>query len=176
MTCIVGLEQNGIVYIGADSAAVAGYTINPVVHPKVGRNGNVLIGYTTSFRMGQLLQYKLTVPKQSKSMDDIVYMVGPFMDAVRECLKESGYLTVNNNYETGGTFLVGYKGALYHISSDLSITRSANGFDACGCGEAFALGALSVAIGRPKDKILLALEAASKFSTGVCGPFVVESI
>ena len=59
MTCIVGLEHDGKVYMGGDSAAVGGMDVYPSRIPKVFQAGRYLIGYTTSFRMGQLLQYGL---------------------------------------------------------------------------------------------------------------------
>lgn len=55
MTCVVGLVDKGTVYIGVDSAAVQGWTRRKSRVAKVFHRGPFLIGYTTSFRMGQLL-------------------------------------------------------------------------------------------------------------------------
>ena len=63
MTCIVGVVDNGKVYMGGDSAGVGGLCIETRKQPKVFRNGDFLIGYTDSFRMGQLLQYKMSPPR-----------------------------------------------------------------------------------------------------------------
>lgn len=51
MTCIVGLEHNGRVYIGADSAGVSGWDLTVRADKKVFRNGSFLFGFTDSFRM-----------------------------------------------------------------------------------------------------------------------------
>jgi len=59
MTCIVGIAQEGKVWIGADSAAVSGQDIRATALRKVFRRGQFLIGYTSSFRMGQLPQFHL---------------------------------------------------------------------------------------------------------------------
>lgn len=59
MTCIIGLENKGKVYMGADSASSNGYSINVSGNPKLFRSGPFLIGFTSSWRMGQLLQHQL---------------------------------------------------------------------------------------------------------------------
>ena len=59
MTCIVGLVHEGVVYIGGDSAGVGGMSLTVRADEKVFQNGEFLMGFTTSFRMGQLLRYSL---------------------------------------------------------------------------------------------------------------------
>jgi hypothetical protein len=117
MTCIVGIVENGKVYIGADSASVDAdsYEVRKTKLPKVFKRGNFLIGYTTSFRMGQLLQHSLYVREQNLDEEDIEYMVLGFIEAVRKLFKDAGYSLIKENQESGGNFLVGYKGHLYHI-------------------------------------------------------------
>ncbi len=54
MTAIVGLVHNATVYIGGDSAGVSGYSMTVRADSKVFTIGPYLMGFTTSFRMGQL--------------------------------------------------------------------------------------------------------------------------
>lgn len=177
MTCIVGLEHKGSVYIGGDSAAVAGWTIKPVTEPKVFRNGNVLIGYTSSFRMGQILQYDLHLLPDEENQDDQRYLVTKFIPSVRECLKNGGYTKIDNNQESGGWFLVGYHGKLFKVCADFQITRTSLGFDAVGAGEDFALGALArMKITNPKDAITKALEISAFLCGAVRPPYYVEKL
>ena len=61
MTCVIGLEHKGEVYIGADSAATSGWAVSATRLPKVFLVNEFLIGYAGSFRMGQLLQHKLQI-------------------------------------------------------------------------------------------------------------------
>lgn len=177
MTCIVGMIDKGHVFIGADSAAVAGWTRRKTQLRKVFRRGPFLIGYTTSFRMGQLLEHQLEVPKQSDKESDMSFMVNRFIEATRGLLKERGFTKIESNNESGGEFLVGYRGRLYSIASDFQVGEMAEGFDAVGSGSDFALGAMT-ALGHltPKRRIIRALEIASEYNMGVCGPFVVKSI
>ncbi len=174
MTCIAGVARNGRVWIGADSAAVAGNYLSRVTRlPKVFRVGAFLIGYTSSFRMGQLLEYSLSVRPQEQE-SNLAYMVGVFVEAVRKCLKDGGYSTVESNKEKGGQFLVGYKGHLYFIDSDFQCNEAAEQLDACGCAEELALGALAALWNlEPVERIRQSLQIAAHFSGAVRGPFTV---
>lgn len=175
MTCIIGLVDKGNVYIGGDSAGVAGLAISIRADEKVFVNGPFIMGFTTSFRMGQLLRYKFDPPKQTvKEEDDVEYMVATFIDAVRKCFSDNGF----GDKSTGGTFLVGYKSRLYTINSDFQVGIPADTFDAVGSGSDLALGAMYAAKSlEPVKRIKLALEAASIFNAGVAPPFrIVKQI
>jgi ATP-dependent protease HslVU (ClpYQ) peptidase subunit len=142
MTCIVGLEHHGRVYIGGDSAGIAGTGLCVRADAKVFRNGPFLIGFTTSFRMGQLLQFKLKPPPHPADVDTFEFLVGTFVDTVRSCLKSGGFARRKEEQEIAGAFLVGYRGRLYTIDSDYQVGQSADRFGAAGAGAQLALGAL----------------------------------
>jgi ATP-dependent protease HslVU (ClpYQ) peptidase subunit len=176
MTCVVGMIKNDRVYIGADSAAAtSGWTVRASALQKVFRHGSFLIGYTTSFRMGQILQYEVDYPEAE--VYDETYMVTRFVPAVREKLKNLGYTKIDNNQEEGGDFLVGVAGQLFLVSSDFQVNHFLDGMAAVGCGAEYALGALLVRrsfVGHdPETSIRVALETAAYFSGGVIGPFTV---
>ena len=177
MTCVVGLVQKGTVYIGVDAAAVSGWTRRETRLPKVFRRGPFLIGYTTSFRMGQLLEHHLVVPQQNGEESEMEFMVKRFVEAVRPLLKEKGFTKIESNTEHGGQFLVGYRGHLYTVDSDFQVGEMADRFDAIGSGAEFALGALK-ALERlpPVARVKHALRIACHFNMGVCAPFVVRSL
>jgi len=173
MTCIVAVELEGKVYMGGDSAAASGWDIHVIDFKKVFRNGEFLIGYTTSFRMGQLLEHELTVPKQ-ETESDIHYMITKFVPAIRELFKTAGFTKIDSNKEEGGLFLVGYKGKVYRVDSDFQILRHTGGLYAIGCGYAYALGSLMTNVSsNTEQKIITALEVTGIFSNGVCAPYYV---
>lgn len=58
LTCIVGMTHKGKVYIGADSLGSNGFTQSIRKESKVFKNGEFLIGCTSSFRMIDLLKWK----------------------------------------------------------------------------------------------------------------------
>ncbi len=175
MTCIVGLIEDGTVYMGGDSAGVAGYGLTVRADEKVFVKGDFVMGFTSSFRMGQLLRYSLKPPKYHPDVDTSEYMVVDFVNAARECLKTGGYAQKDKEVEVGGTFLVGFNGKLFKVESDYQVGIPMQFFDACGCGDDIALGAMfSNAHLSPEDRILQALEAAEQFSAGVRRPFIVK--
>lgn len=167
MTCI----------IGGDSAGAGGLNITIRKDSKVFRTGKFIIGHTSSFRMGQLLRFKLTVPEQPPEQDDYEFMCTHFIDAVRKCLKDGGYTTVKNETEEIGTFLVGYNGRLYEIDDDLQVGESCDNYGSVGCGSSYAKGALNMLHEMfnysPEETIRKALATAGKFSGGVRPPFVI---
>lgn len=182
MTCIVGLERDGDVWIGGDSAGVSGLDVNVRSDEKVffveNKQQKMLMGFTSSFRMGQLLRYGLTLPKQHKGVDDDKYLIIDFIDAVRDLYKDKGYLTKENEEESGGTFLLGYKNKLYFVDSDFQVGKPAEKYDAVGCGKFYALGVLHVLTKNCPDldpEIILkrALDAAATHSGGVLAPYTI---
>lgn len=182
MTCIVGYVENGTVFIGGDSAGVAGLDITIRQDTKVFKVGEFLIGYTSSFRMGQLLRFNLKLPEHREDKKDVYeYMCTDFIDAVRKCLKDGGYARKNNEEERGGVFLVGYKGRLFQIEGDYQVGESLVNYNAAGCGDSYAKGALYATRENShdvdsKEKVLIALNAAAEHSAGVAAPFSVLSI
>lgn len=173
MTCIVGIEHEGVVYLGGDSAGVAGYQTHRRQDEKVFVNDGVVMGFTTSFRMGQLLRYAFTPPEQSSKKDDMAYLVTDFIDAVRSTFETKGFLAKEDERESGGTFMLGYHGKLYVVYGDFQVGRTHEGYAACGCGEDLALGSLHSTRGNPDPvwRLRTALEAAEHFSAGVSAPF-----
>ncbi|WP_075595101.1 Ntn hydrolase family protein [Novacetimonas hansenii] len=180
MTCVAAIAIKGEVHMMGDSAGVAGLDLSLRTDRKVFRVGTVIMGFTSSFRMGQLLQYNLSVPRYHPDMDLFAYMVTAFIPAVRDCLKSGGYTRIDNNEEHGGCFLVGIKGRLFQVQSDFQVGESHYPFDAVGCGAPYALGALSVLIDdesrTPEQALSCALLRAERFSAGVRRPFHYETL
>lgn len=170
MTCIVGAVSGGVVTLGGDSAGTAGWDRTLRRDPKVFRVGEFVLGFTSSFRMGQLLQHKLKPPEITGDL--FAYMVTDFVDCVREVFESGGFLKKKNEEESGGIFLVGVRGRLFKVDSDFQVGESLDGYEACGCGEAYALGVLHVtARWDLPNRLELALAAAAHHSAGVSAPF-----
>ena len=173
MTCIVGLVHEEVVYIGGDSAGVGGLSLTVRADEKVFQNGEFLMGFTTSFRMGQLLRYSLEPPRRHPDDEINQFMVVTFTNAVRECLKAGGYASKKDEVESGGTFLVGYAGHLFTVDSDYQVGIPEDGYAAVGSGQDIARGALFATQGQatPRSRVLTALRSAERFNAGVRGPF-----
>lgn len=177
MTCIVGLIDNNKVYIGGDSCGSCSngdrWTRRDT---KVFKVSEFTIGFTESFRMGQVLRFKFkppTPPRDSKKLYE--YMVTKFVDELRKTFKNAGYgSTGKDDGDAGGTFLVGIRNRLFKIEGNYQVAETADSFDSIGCGYPFALGSLESTGGdKPLRRILQALRVAAKFNGAVTGPFRV---
>jgi ATP-dependent protease HslVU (ClpYQ) peptidase subunit len=112
-------------------------------------------------------------------MDLSRFMCTTFIDAIRDCLKSGGYAKKDSERESGGTFLIGYRGHLFQIADDYQVAEVVYGYDAVGCGSQIALGASHATepFGMdPQKRVLAALKAAAEFSNGVRGPFHIERL
>lgn len=178
MTCIVGIEHENGVLIGGDSAGTAGWQKTIRADQKVFTVGPYTMGFTSSFRMGQLLRYRLNPP--TPGTDDLYdldrFIANTFIETVRQTLKDGGYTTINNNQEEGGEFLLGIAGTLYTIGSDFQFGRNTAGYAAAGCGDDLALGSLHTTAQydlTPHERAQHALEAAAELSGSVAPPFTI---
>lgn len=183
MTCIIGLlnKQNNTVVVGGDSAGSYESHVLLRKDVKVFRNGEFIIGGAGSFRMIQLLRYKFKPPKVP-SGDMYKYMCTSFIDAVKKCFSENGFMKkTTGGTDKGGVFIVAYRDKLYQIESDFQVAELTMDYTAIGIGEKFALGALYALY--PNDKltkielVTAALECAANFSGAVSGPFeILETV
>lgn len=121
--------------------------------------------------MGQILRFHVQAP--AIKGDEYAWAVRDFIPVVRAAFKEHGYAKVENAREEGGTFLLAVRDRLFAVHDDFQVAETDWDFDACGCGWAYALGALHVLgkAGTPRSRVTKALQAAARFSNGVGGTF-----
>lgn len=184
MTVIAAwVDEDRKVWIGGDSAGVSNWELDIAARPKVFALGEMVIGYTSSFRMGQALEFRLPAPTVVPETIDALdrYMAVEFSDAVRTVLRDIGYLKAENGRESTGVFIVGVRGQLYNADDDLHVRRTRNRFMAVGCGGVAASGALhAFAASRQCDAdgslvVNAALNAAEALCIGCRGPFTIIS-
>ena len=176
MTCIVGLKHKDKLYMGADSLGANTWQCYEYDAPKVFHNGPVLVGYTSSFRMGQILQHGFDPPEVDWENIE-KYMAVDFSNAIRKAFKDSGWLLKEDERESGGTYLVGIGTRLFKAQDEFSFVEPSCGYIAVGSGGEVAMGSLySTAESDldPEQRVLMALGAAQKFTPFVREPFVVE--
>jgi len=173
MTCIVAVAHEGKVWMGGDSAGVDGSNYNLIARKdkKVCINGEYIIGFTSSFRMGDLLKWSFKPPKPPKKEDKLEkFMTTNFIDVVSKLFFVKGYEKNDAGQKSAGTF--GVRGLIFNIADDYQVGMNNYNFDACGCGQQVALGSLFTSEHlKPEDRVLKALEAATAFSAGVRGPY-----
>jgi hypothetical protein len=179
LTVIAGLiAADGSIIMGGDCAGVAGLDMALVAEPKVFTNGHFLIGFTSSFRMGDILRYAdLPVYREDEDGGSHRFMVKKFIPAVRTLFKDSGYMSVEHQREQGGTFLVGFCGHLFAIWDDLQVASSTYDTLAIGRGGQVALGAMIAmrvsGVALDESLVEVALKASQRVIAGVRSPFVI---
>lgn len=182
MTCIIGLKHKKKVYIGGDSCAVGGYETRVFSNKKVfyiGNNNNrMLIGYSGSFRMGQIIQYHVQPSEITLPIEK--YLVRKFIPVLRKTLEKHKWLkqeSGSDNINDDGQFLVGLKGQVFCIYEDFQVHSVSDNILTLGSGSSYALGAmLALADVPPKKRILTALEISGQLTTSVCAPYYVDTI
>lgn len=189
MTCIVGLIDNGKIWMGGDSASTAGLSSGIIKDEKVFKIDDFLIGMTGYPRGAQLVRYKKWLPKyredEHKSIKEFICTI--FVDALMKLFKDNGYSRISNNEEeTNDQYLIGFKGELFIIESNYQVMQYETKYLSIGCGAPYAKGSLFSMLGikslgeneeyTPGSLIEEALKAAEYFNAGVRGPFVIENI
>lgn len=180
MTAIVAIADGPVVLMGADSAHVSGWDLTLDTAPKVFMAGPFLIGLSGYPRMSQIIRYRFQPPEPGPGADLRAFMCTTFADALREALKDAGWAKKDNERESaeGSTFLAAISGRIFKVWENYQVGERTDGFDACGCGEDYALGALFATEGMdrsPRWRLNVALAAAASGSAGVRSPFVIIS-
>lgn len=139
MTCILAYVDNeSVVHMVGDSAGtdVRQHSRVDLSSKKIFKHGDMLMGYTTSFRMGQLLENCLEIPERSEGLTDYQYLVKQFVPALRKLYTGEGYMLATE--KDGGTFIIGWHGQLYEIADDFAVLHSSNCFTSVGSGTPYA--------------------------------------
>lgn len=172
MSTVIGIVQDGKVYMGSDSYATTedGVKRNLNRIKKMFTNGRYLIGFIGSVRVGQSLMPHVFTPP-----DEIMH----FPDAMVTQLGEKGCLATDQDSQTcaqQSNFLIATpEGELYEVLADFQI-NDIDDYTAIGSGSHFAYGSLYTTrrMKDPKKRLRIALETAAFFDTSTGPPFVIE--
>lgn len=172
MTCVVALRHDGVIYMGCDSAGVGGYSRSNRLDPKIYRVGEMLIGFTTSFRMGQLLGYSLTLPRPTwRRPSSTPCAIASRPAAGRRKTRTWSAAAISSSPT---------RAASSRSKGDYQVAENAEPYNAVGCGFDLALGSLftsgRVANASARERVEEALQAAAAFSAGVYPPFRIEEL
>lgn len=198
MTCIVAYKGKNSLFIGGDRQGSAGHYISDRKKAKVFkkdfkreialdqdnsllRTDKMVMGYTTSFRMGDILEHIFEPPNLPTNMDEEKYMVKLFVPALIKCFADNQWLTKINEVSRGGVFIVGFNRRLFIIEGDFQVSEEESNYIAVGCGADLAKGAFSAIeeIDPPltiEERIKIALKASAKHSAYVGDAYDVIGI
>lgn len=176
MTVIVGFLSDKKMYIGGDRFGSNGHNGKVVNRPKVFKKGSMLLGYTGSFRFGQIVEKHFDLPEDTRK-DPYDYMILDFVPAIRKVLEDNKYVKVDEQYGAE-PMICCYRGLIYKFQSGWSVLEYTD-YKAVGSGAESAEGAMSAIIDldlKPKDKVYRALRSASDNIVSVSDPFDIISL
>lgn len=175
MTCIVALKgDDNRVYLGGDSLDEDHRGVVSVRKDKKIFKLNAMgIGFTTSWRMGQIIRHHASGLDPYTDEDEYDIVASVFVEQIRDLFDQYGWKTIENGIEYGGVFLIAYRGRIFHVDDDFSVGEPELEYWSVGSGSRFALGSLhttSTLSMNPKERVIRAIEAASCFSSSCGGP------
>lgn len=168
MTCIVGLVDNGKVYMGSDRGMSDKRFIASSLTPKIRKIGPILIGYSASRGTGQLAHFLNYSKPDLSNVERWVRM-----EMCKTLQEASEIYKVDISAETNAAdFLVGVGGKLFEVSTeDWSVSEYE--VIATGSGYQYALGSLHATATydiSPRERVKMSLEAAIKYSPSCQSP------
>lgn len=176
MTCIVALVDHGSVHMAGDLMGSNGFTGRVYEKSKVFINDGFIFGYTTSFRMGQLLEYSWNAPPRTERTDDDEYLYRDVVNSFMKLFKDNHYGHKKEHEMETGEFLFGWKGRLFLHQENHSILEIDN-FTSIGSGSYHAEAALATLVEytdwKMDHEFLLssAISVASGFVTSVSSKY-----
>jgi ATP-dependent protease HslVU (ClpYQ) peptidase subunit len=178
LTCIIGIIEDNITYLGGDGLQLRGDRKN-TKETKVHQRGEFLIGGAGLSGEIDLLLYSTDyiIPKEGQNTKEFFY--NDFIPEYKRVLREHGRLTIiDNTEEMESQFLIGFRGELIVITQSFAVVidNHQDNYTAIGSGEDYALGALFAtnnSDATAKDKISIALAATSHHNVTVDSPFEI---
>lgn len=178
MSLAVGIQHEGVIYMGADSGMWNNYE-DTCARAKIFRWGPLLVGAVGRGRFINLVRTADPPPLPKGGEFDHEYVLVRFVvPHLRGILQEAGALQTDkeDGEESGGNLLVAYRGELAEISEDLGVSISRRPYDATGHPSAVgcAYGALFVShdSADPIQRLRLAFDAAEEHTDAVRGPYI----
>ena len=160
MTCIIAHTDGVSSFIAGDKLGSNGFTKTVQTEPKVfekefiklhddglTRTKEVMaLGYTTSFRMGQLLNYNLNLPEQDASQTFSQYLVIKVIPIILQMFKEEWGARDASQDVGGGQFIILHNHTIYEVQEDFSVLQPKTRITAVGSGTYHAIAAMQAYI------------------------------
>lgn len=129
----------------------------------------MIFGFAGYSRAAQVLEHQFDIPEQHPKSSDYDYLVSVFLDELikkfldaRSVILESNLTMLDNTH-----FLLAYNKKIYTIESNFQLIEELSDYDAIGCGADYAKAVFWLLKDnkeiKPEDKVIKALECASKF-------------
>lgn len=171
MTCVIALVKHDRIHMMGDKMSSGEGLKNITKRPKVFKKEGFIVGYSGSFRIGQLLEFTWNPPKILVGTDFDTFMYKTVVDSLKECMVADG----SSSETEGESLLLGYQGVLYELQEDYSLFELEN-YGAVGCGWLSALSALNAldmagCEHSARERLQIALSTSAKLVPGVSSEY-----
>ena len=166
MTCIVGMVDNGYVYIGGERGASDDNAIISSTRPKVGVRNGWIYGFAGTFGIGQLIEC-IDLPSLDRDEDVYTYVRLSVVERLRNAIDTFSM----DNEENTTDWLIGCRGRLFEMSSaDWGVCEVSH--TAIGAGFPYALGSLytSMRMRDIEERLRMSINAAIEYNPSCRGP------
>jgi ATP-dependent protease HslVU (ClpYQ) peptidase subunit len=174
MTCIVGIAQQGKIFMGADSAASTGDSARIRKESKIIRGRNMLVGVSGAGVLTDIIEYNLGKPLCHKNIEARKYLCAEFVPLLRQTL--AVFEIADDGASFDGEILVGLQGRMFTIQGDYQVGELYQEYTAIGSGQDYAMGSLhsTASCKCPLKRLTKALRASAEFCNTVRAPFSFE--
>lgn len=183
MSLIVALKHNGVVYMGSDLVSYKygckHYLTNPNNNRIFKVNGcdNMLMALDGKIVEQNIAKCAYLIPEAVAMKEDIdfEFLVTEFIPNLFELFDCRHILKKGDNeYSCDSDMVIAYKDKLFEVFSDGGVIES-DDYVSVGIGDEEALGSLmtTTEVEDPKERILIALRAATNRKSRVSGPFMI---
>lgn len=167
MTCIVAVQQDGVIYMAGDRAASNDSIIGTLTTPKVFKSDEFLIGYCGSMA-GKRLMYHFDPPSPSQYTDTDEFMHTTFLTYLKDLYEK---IWIGDGEPLDLDLIIGIRGKLYdHNVINMALNEYNRDYMAAGSGMEYAYGYLysGANASDPYQRAIGAVKAAIEFSPS-CG-------
>ncbi|MCK9570424.1 hypothetical protein M0R72_15865 [Candidatus Pacearchaeota archaeon] len=180
MTCIISLKHAGKIYMGGDAAINSSDSwLQPTsMHPKIWKDGSILVGVGGKQRISQLMQI---FKSPAITWDAFDYLQNTYLPTMITYLDGNRVIKTNNEdgmISMDATILIGLAGRIFKIDSGFAITEYPE-YTAIGANAEVALGSLYASGNHgvhPENRINEALHAVLDQCASVREPFTIFEI
>jgi ATP-dependent protease HslVU (ClpYQ) peptidase subunit len=177
MTCIIILKHADKIYMGGDAAINSSDSwLQPAsMHPKIWKDGSILIGVGGKQRISQLLRLFKAPAITGDAFD---YLQNEYLPKMIPYLETKRVIKTNNDdgmISMDATILIGLAGRIFKIDSSFAITEYPE-YVAIGANAEVALGSLYSSENhgvRPENRVNEALHAVLHHCASVREPFTI---
>lgn len=168
MTVVAAISDGRHVYLAGDSALTSEDHVYLTADPKVFERDGIVLGFCGSLRFGELIALA-PIPQLRGDLD--LWVRKDLCRSFQQYAKDRGFELGLDDEQDDSEAILGIQGTIYVISAGAVAYRPRGTFAAIGSGAPWAEGSLHSSTGKPRQRLVKALEASETYCAGVRRPW-----